>query len=198
VLILTAETTEMLLPTIVSRCEVLRLRPLSFTSLEKSLQDKWNFDSEKAFFLSRISNGCPGLARRFSEMPELLERRAAWMKDFYEIILDTNRIQRFTYADRITKDKDKEKMRTILHTWISFWRDVILLVNGCSSQLANPDFFEQISNISSHLEPERARQVLVNLLRTLDLLQHNINYKLAFEVLMLDLPILSKSPIIGK
>ena len=41
VLLVTAESAEALLPTITSRCEVVRLRPLALDVVSKGLQEQW-------------------------------------------------------------------------------------------------------------------------------------------------------------
>jgi DNA polymerase-3 subunit delta' len=195
VMILTADNSEMLLPTIVSRCEVLRLRPLSVTALEKGLQKKWGGNDEKASFLARISNGCPGLAHKFADTPGLLEIREGWLSDIRNLVPFT-RVQRFSYIDKLIKENDKEKIRGLLNTWLSFWRDVMLFSAGSTSELANPDCSEDIRHISGLIDLDQSRQAVLSIQRTLDLIQKNANLRLALEVLMLDLPKINKSPII--
>jgi len=55
VLILTAESAESLLPTIVSRCEVLRLRPLLIEQVAQALHNRWDIPVERALLLASIS-----------------------------------------------------------------------------------------------------------------------------------------------
>ena len=57
VLILTAENAEILLPTIVSRCEILRLRPLPIEQVSQGLQDLWGASAERSQLLASISSG---------------------------------------------------------------------------------------------------------------------------------------------
>jgi DNA polymerase III subunit delta' len=196
VMILTADNSEMLLPTIVSRCEILRLRPLSVSILEKGLQEKWGDNLEKVSFLARISNGCPGIAQKYAENPVLLERRESWLTDIRTLI-SSNRVQRFAFVDKILKENDKEKVREFLNTWQSFWRDVMLFSAGSNSELANPDCIDHIRDLAGLLDLEQARQAVLSIQRTLELIPRNVNLRLALEVMMLDLPKISKSPIIG-
>src|SRR5512140_1631431 len=63
VLILTAESPEQLLPTIVSRCEVMRLRPLPLEAVRTTLQDH-GAEKELADVLAHVSGGRPGYALR--------------------------------------------------------------------------------------------------------------------------------------
>src|SRR6185295_11580452 len=63
VLILTADNPEQLLPTIVSRCEVLRLRPLKIEEVKQDLEKK-GIERDRANLIAHISGGRPGYARQ--------------------------------------------------------------------------------------------------------------------------------------
>src|SRR5512142_822370 len=74
VLILTTDNPEQLLPTIVSRCEVLRLRPLEIERIKKELENR-GIGSNQAKLIAHISGGRFGYALRLAEDPSLLEKR---------------------------------------------------------------------------------------------------------------------------
>src|SRR5215204_5012085 len=74
VLILTADNPEQLLPTIVSRCEVLRLRPLQVDQVQKELESR-GVESDRAKLLAHISGGRFGYAQRLIEDASLLGSR---------------------------------------------------------------------------------------------------------------------------
>ena len=69
VFLLTAASTETLLPTVVSRCRVLQFAPLGRAPMETLLRDA---DPEDAQFLLHVAQGAPGLAKRLLSDPELL------------------------------------------------------------------------------------------------------------------------------
>ena len=75
-LLLTAESPERLLPTIVSRCEVLRLRPAPLPAVAGALESQWGLEPERARLLAHISAGRPGYALRLSQDAALLEQRS--------------------------------------------------------------------------------------------------------------------------
>jgi len=75
ILLITADSTEVLLPTIVSRCEVIRLRPMPVEDLEKSLSTKWQFPAEESGLLAHLSQGCPGTALNLHMHPDELQKR---------------------------------------------------------------------------------------------------------------------------
>jgi DNA polymerase-3 subunit delta' len=185
VLIVTAESAEALLPTIVSRCEVLRLRPSTVEEVRQRLQTRWGLLPEQASLLAHISGGRVGYALHLNEAPERLEQRRSWLDD-HRRMLAASRVERFAYADGIAKDK--ELLRQALNTWVSFWRDVLLCSAGASAPLTNPDCEAEIRTLAERIGLQDALRMVSAIEHTLDLLDHNVNTRLATEVLMLDLP----------
>jgi DNA polymerase-3 subunit delta' len=185
VLMLTAESAESVLPTIVSRCEVLRLRPLPLELVSEGLQAQWGLPAEQARLLAHISGGRPGYALRLCEAPQEMEQRQSWLKDLFTL-LPANRVERFAYARTVVEQKDV--LRSVLLTWLSLWRDVLLCTAGTTAPLTNVDWSETVREMASHLELAPARAAVAAVERTLGLLERNVNARLAFEVLLLDLP----------
>jgi DNA polymerase III subunit delta' len=197
VLILTAQSPDQLFPTIVSRCEVLRLRPLSPTVTKNLLHERWGYSNEQANLLAHISGGRPGLARRLVEDPALLEQRQLWLNELLKL-MSASRTERFTYAEKVTKVergsstekavKEKTVFTKILPVWLSLWRDILLDVSQANIPAANPDLGDTISKISPQLTLPQTRRFMTRLLRTQELIDLNINQRLACEVLLLELP----------
>jgi DNA polymerase-3 subunit delta' len=185
VLILTAESAEILLPTIVSRCEVLRLRPLPVDLVSKGLQNKWGIKAEQADFLAHISGGRPGFAIRLFQEPERLEQRQYWL-DQHDKLLLANRLERFHDLEVLSKNKATFRMMLLL--WITLWREVLLRAAGASGPFNNPDRQDQVEKLAVRYGFTVAFHTVSALSHTLELLDLNINTRLAAEVLMLDLP----------
>jgi DNA polymerase-3 subunit delta' len=184
-LFVTAESAESLLPTIVSRCEVLRLRPLPLETIQQGLNSRWGMPADRSRLIAHLSSGRPGYALRLHQEPELLEQRQRWL-DEHQRLLFSGRVERFAYAEALSKDK--EALRGALQTWISIWRDLLLRTAGASAPLVNLDRVEQIEALASQIGIEKARATISRLEHTLDLLDRNVNARLATDVLMLDLP----------
>ncbi len=185
ILLVTAESAESLLPTIVSRCEVLRLRPLPLEAVRLALRERWELSEEDALLLSHISGGRPGYARHLHQHPEKLDQRRVWLED-HQKMLAGNRVTRFEYAEKISKDK--ERVHGAVETWLSFWRDVLLCSAGASAPFTNPDLQNEIERLAARCGFQTASGMIAALQHTLELLEHNVNPRLAFEVLLLDLP----------
>lgn len=190
ILILTAENSELLLPTIVSRCEVIRLRPASIEQAAQGLQQHWGIAPEQAQLLAHISGGRVGYALQLYQSPEQMEQRQIWLDDLHRL-LTAGRVERFAYASRLSSDKNyKETLQAVLPVWISLWRDVLLVAAGASTPVTNLDRRDEIEAAAGRLGIEGARCAIQALERTLHLLSRNVNARLSLEVLMLDLPVL--------
>src|SRR5512138_2969654 len=148
VLILTADNPEQLLPTIVSRCEVLRLRPLEIEKVRSELEHRGT-ETSRAKLIAHISGGRFGYALRLMEDPSLLERREARLNDLQNLI-SASRVEKFVYADKLSGDK--ESMRQAILVWLSYWRDVMLRTAQAATPLVNVDRNMEIEALAGKLD----------------------------------------------
>jgi DNA polymerase-3 subunit delta' len=185
ILILTADNAEQLLPTIVSRCEIMRLRALPIEAVEEHLQHN-GASPEDARLLAHLSNGRPGFALRLMADPEGLKSRAERLDDLRELMPAT-RVRKFSYADKLARDKDT--FRRVLMLWSSYFRDVMLTAAQANAPLTNMDRMEEITALAKSLSLLQARRTVSSLERAVELLDKNINARLLAEVTLLDLPV---------
>jgi DNA polymerase-3 subunit delta' len=191
ILILTADTAEQLLPTIPSRCEILRLRPLPVEMVEAYLKDR-KVDDESARLLAHISGGRPGYALRLMEDKEALEFRARRLEEM-QTLLRSTRHERFTYAEKLTDRKKKdvdveERLRETLLLWLSFWRDVLLRASGSETPLTNVNYTEAVDALAARLALPEVHKLVSDAEGAIDKLERNVNARLLVEVTLLDWP----------
>jgi DNA polymerase-3 subunit delta' len=184
ILILTADNPEQLLPTITSRCEILRLQPLQVEAIETHLKSH-GADAEAAHLIAHVSNGRPGYALCLLKDEAVLEFRAERLSDLGNLLSST-RVQKFKYAEALAKDK--EVMRQTLLVWLSYWRDGLLRASGAAIPIANIDQDESIASLAESLTLDGARRVTQDMESALERLERNVNPRLLAEVLLLDLP----------
>jgi DNA polymerase-3 subunit delta' len=184
VLVLTADAPEQLLPTITSRCEVLRLRPLSIETIETHLQAH-GAEPGQAHLIAHVCGGRPGYALQLLKDESALEFRAGRLADL-KGLLSSTRVQKFDYAEKMAKDK--ESMRQTLLVWLSYWRDVLLRASGAKTPIANIDQNETIDLLAGRLALGSSKRVVADLELALKRLERNVNPRLLAEVLLLDLP----------
>jgi len=184
VLILTADNPEQLLPTIVSRCEVLRLRPLKIEEVQKESENR-GIEPGQAKLIAHISGGRFGYALRLIGSESLLEKRDQRLNDLLTLI-PASRVEKFAYADKLARDK--ESMRQAILIWLSYWRDVMLRTARAESPLVNVDRNMEIEDLADRMDLSSARRVVSGLENTLEKMERNVNPRLLAEVLLLDMP----------
>jgi len=190
VLLLTSTSKEALLPTIVSRCEVMPLRALAVGDLERSLAALFG-DEAKARLLARLSGGRPGKALQLATDEALMKSRGEWI-DGLLVLLGQSRTERFRYAEKLTQERDEEgrkvRIRQTLDTWSSLWRDALLMAYGAEAASVNPDRPEEVARLAHEFSPDVLDAALRATERTRQAIQEYANLRLALENLMLDLP----------
>jgi DNA polymerase-3 subunit delta' len=181
ILLLTADNTESLLPTIVSRCEVLRLRPLPIETVERELESR-GVESGQARLIAHVSGGRPGYAFRLAEDKSLMEFRQTRLNDLQKL-LSSSRVDKFAYAEKLAKEKDS--MRQVLMVWQSFWRDVFLRASKADTPIANVDRAEEIASLAARFDLPAARQRVSETEQAIQRMERNVNARLLAEVLLL-------------
>jgi DNA polymerase-3 subunit delta' len=191
VLLLTASSAENLLPTIASRCELLRLRPMPVDQLEVSLADRFAMTPEEARLLAHLSGGRAGYALNLHGDPSALELRRNFVEDFLRL-LPASRRERFAHAERFMKknekkpDRGRQEMRQLFQVWESMWRDIFLAASGATAPLTNLDFEESIRRVAPRIGMGEARARLQDIETSLDRHEANVNQRMLLETLLLD------------
>ena len=185
VLILTADSADQLLPTIVSRCQPLHLRPLPIDAVRAALERHWNAAPDQAQTLAQLSVGRIGWAIEALENPETLAQRH-FALDTLEAALRGNRRARFALVESLPADR--QTLLPLLETWQSFWRDVLILAGGSRSPITNQDRAASLHDLAQRAGLDAAQLALLATRRTIDFLGKNVNARLALEVLLLDYP----------
>lgn len=198
ILMLTATSAEVLLPTIVSRCEHLQLRQMALIDLETALLERGE-DKEQAHFIARLAAGRPGMAIRMLEDPTTLETRATHMNEFAEL-LRANRGDRFSFVEgwegalrrKFDKlgDRRTESIR-VLELWLGLLHDAMHLAYDVGTPISNPDQSAAIEAVVKSRAPSEIVDGVKALRRTIEAISANANLRLALETLMLDLPSLT-------
>ncbi len=102
-IVLTADP-ELLLPTIVSRCQQMALRPLTTAQVREALITTWHVEAHQADVLAHLSGGRLGWAVKAATDHSILEARAKYLDDL-QALLKSDRVQRFAYAEELNQEK---------------------------------------------------------------------------------------------
>jgi len=162
-LILITEYPHFLLPTILSRCEIIKFYPVKKKLISDFLEKK-EVLKEKIEKICQISLGRPGLAIDFLENPKKLEERENRERELIRIS-NSNLVNRFEYIKELAQ---QENLKETLEIWLNYFRSVF------------------IKNYSS-TSLEHLKNILQQIQKTIFLISTtNINQRLALEILMLE------------
>ena len=188
VLILLAQETDRVLPTIRSRAQLIPLRPLPLETIRSQLIER-GAEEERADLVARLSSGRLGWAIAALEDEEVLNFRAEMLDRLRDIVAG-GRLQRLKLADQLSRNvgRDKPQMRNVLEIWQSFWRDVLLEWYETPVKPCNSDRKEEIRALALRINAEDALRALNATRRAFRTLDTNANVRLALDVLFLDYP----------
>jgi DNA polymerase III subunit delta' len=198
VLLLTVDALESLLPTIVSRCEIIRLRPAPLQEAQTYLESVSSLPVGKAHLIAHLSGGRIGAALQMVENPDLIAQRSERLEELLNL-LPASRTARFKLAEKLTKTYQgaRQNAQASVALWLSFWRDVFVRASGGELPLVNVDIAEHVDQAASFLDPQSARSLVIAHEKALQELDHYANVQLLLETLMLKWPKLSlSSPIL--
>ena len=175
-----------LLDTIISRCQLLRLRPLPEKQVVALLQQQAGVAApDDALRLARLSSGRPGVALALAHDP------TAWQSYQQRVqtmlaLLSASIAQRLEAATALEKDAHLE---TILQEWLLWWRDVLILQNQADALLVNQEQRAELERLAAQIDPSQVRRFIEALMKTAEILRKNVNRQLAIEALLLKMPV---------
>lgn len=188
ILVLLAQQAEALLPTIVSRCQVIALRPVARSTVEQALITRWGVAPDKARLLSQVCGGRLGWAISASTTSHYLEHRNQKLDDLVRL-LQSNRGARFAYAESLARQTPDAILES-LELWTGWWRDVLLLTSHSSVPVTNVDRQAELARVAELCDTTSTQTALSALQATAKQLAQNANARLALEILFLSLPLL--------
>lgn len=180
ILILISSNMKKILPTIISRCRILKFADVTRDRIEDFLIKK-NITEKNAKLFSRLSKGSVSLALRYYEDPELLSKREDVIKLIDKIIRNTEFI-----FDEIKFFKDnKNEFENILNFMLTWYMDLIYIKSGREEKIANIDKIDLLKiedvNVSQII---KSYDAIINALKRNE---NNINFDLNVETLLMEL-----------
>jgi DNA polymerase-3 subunit delta' len=182
VLILTTSNQERLLPTIVSRCQIIRLKPLPLSVIEEMIQEQLGLEPEPAAVLASLSEGSPGKALAL-DRTFVLEVRKRVLERLLALNA-SNPGDLFEFAKELSDLR--EDPEEVLEVLASFYRDLLWDKTGVSSRM-NVDLEGLIQEEARRVGLEQILEKLAAISETRKRLEGNANRLLAMEFLTMAL-----------
>jgi DNA polymerase-3 subunit delta' len=178
-----------LLPTVVSRCQRLEPRPVPAAEISALLRERHGVEAGQAELLSHLAAGCPGWAVSAAADSKLLESRNTAL-DALAAMLGAGLDDRLQYAAETGRNSEKDRRAACetLKVWQGFWRDAMLVKNGCASGITSIDRKQTLDKLAASLTTQAIKSELDRLDRSINEITHNVNAQLALEVLLINMP----------
>ncbi len=185
VLIVLASDPELLLPTIVSRCQLITLRPLTVAQVRAALIDQWKVEADRANLLAHLSGGRLGWAINAATDRSIMETRSKLLDDLVQL-LKSDRVARFAYAEDSTHTDGRA--REAIEVWQTWWRDVMLAASQSTAEPINIDRATEIVAMSQQIDLDRAHAAVEACTKATWQIDRNATARQVMEVLLLDFP----------
>lgn len=178
ILILITSKSKSLLPTIISRCQLVKFLSVDEKEIIKGLGSMGKGQNLKRII--RLANGRPGLAIKYLENPELLKAKEEIINQL-EKLLKADLNERYKYIEKIWQDIPLAQQ--ILEHWLFWFRDLLLLSVGRSDWT----LYLESSDYKNSYSLGKLKSIIQAIKRTNWLLANSsINARLALEVLVLE------------
>jgi DNA polymerase III subunit delta' len=193
VFMLLTDTISALLPTILSRCQKIRLSPMPLPALIQKLCRR--MPRESAETIARLSGGYP------DQIQVLIDNQYLEMRD--EILHDLIRIREQEsaaleiaqqFADEIKKGKRKHSLRILFSILLGLVRDGILAVSDVQNKpYLNQDRVDELQRLWKSEPPELLWMKFDKILDAVEGLDRNLNVSLLLTDLFLSLRVEASS-----
>ena len=188
-IVLTSPTAEALSQTVVSRCQLLELRPVEPQVIELKLIEQFKAEEAHARLLSRLARGSPGWAIDAINDPTIVDAHNQAILRFAEIV--TGSIEsRFRYARQTAGQFWRDRMAVFyeIERWIEWWRDVAMMRHKLIDNIINVEWVDLFSEIATEITEEQISAAVTAIEKARHALEANAVPQLTLEVMMLDLP----------
>ena len=189
VFILLTANDKLLLPTIVSRCQKLEMALVPAAVIEESLKKLWNTEPEKAKLLSRLAHGCPGWAVSSIKDENILKQRDELLDKLLDVA-QGDAEERFAYSNQLVNQygQNRNAVYAKLDLWLDWWRDLLLVKAGSLENVTNVDRLSILQEIADGLSLAQIRAFIKSIKSAELHLRQNVNSRLVFETMLLDVP----------
>jgi len=190
-LILVAARTEGFVETVLSRCQIVRFRPLPADIVEGILVSKHEFEPIRARVLARLSGGSPGRALRYQENGAYettlwLLRELAKMPAGAEFAVAAELMDKAKEAGGPLEDV-RARMRPVIDLLTLAWRDLFLRASGYPEELLTwGPGCEELAGVGAGLTAASARRLVRASVEAREQMDANANIKLLVEKMLLD------------
>ena len=186
-LILITRAPASLLPTIRSRCQIMRFSPLPAAEIEAYLVKHKKRSQREARLVAHLASGSLGRALELNL--DDYSRQREWVLGVIDALVGTvDRARLLRAAEELSDAKYKEEYEPRLDVLQTLIHDLwVLSLGSTETQVVNHDIREQLSKTSQQIESRRAAGWLIRIDNLRRQLAVNINRRVATDAVFLSM-----------
>lgn len=182
IFLLTTNSTDALLPTIISRCQHIKLSPLQTKAVQEALIIHDNITEEDAEYLARVSGGNYAMAR-FLDVDTLKETRHQ-VVDYLRNAYSQDAVALAETGKNWQSDNNIEGLIALLNVLEAFLRDLLVYRDTKQKSLVtNADQIDTIAKFCETLHDARLEEMISEVNKCRPLIYQYVQPKLIFTVL---------------
>lgn len=194
VLILITTNVTRLLPTIISRCIVLNMRPVEDKQIKQYLRERGRLLESDIDIITAMASGNVGKARLISEDNDF----NVFLNQIVDILVnlpktDYKKILEYVAVLSEIKKKKKYSQDDIFELFVIWYRDVLLYkATGQADDIIFKKEIAEISKQSGYFTFEAIDAIVKSINDAKDKLKSNVNYEAVIEILLINIQEKSK------
>lgn len=184
IIILITNNKESLLPTIRSRCEVIKFTPIPFVEVKNYLICQ-GVEENRANLLSAFSRGSMKKALELSSSNDFYEMKES-VQNYIEIILSKNMVEILDIPSQM--EKYKSESITVLDMMINYFRDIMICKEHVDkNMIINADKIVFVQNMSTKITYSQVSKIIDIIEDTKIKIKGNCNFNVSIQVMSLNI-----------
>ncbi len=184
IIILIANNKESLLPTIKSRCEIIKFTPIPLVEIKGYLIGQ-GIESNRASLLSAFSRGSMKKALELASSNDFYEMKEDVQK-YIEIIINKNMVEILDIPSQM--DKYKSDSIAVLDMMINYFRDIMISKENIGkNMIINADKILFIQNMSNKITYSQVAKIIDIIEDTKVKIKGNCNFSVSIQVMSLNI-----------
>lgn len=185
VIILIAENTSSLLPTVLSRCQLIKIPRLSANHITSIVEKKTGISQKEALVFAKLSEGLPGKALELAGSDEYRQLREDVL-DLIENLASANFLEAMGYTRFFEERRDRvDDTLDLLQLWL---RDMLVYrENGDATLIINMDRISTIKSLSKNFTTKRIRDMIEKVEETKKKLRAHANFQMTIENMLVSI-----------
>lgn len=180
VFILTTSRVSGLLPTIISRCKIIKFNLLSQVQIQGLLMERHGFNEDEAVLFSHMALGSHGRAIAFKDKDEIKERDRMLNDFFFK--------KRAIFREEVCDERKYSDIEESLHMLLYWYRDLLISkFTEDKNIFLNTDRIHEIFSYSASFSIDKLERDISSVMKAMNYIRRNVNPKMALFNMALEL-----------